>query len=68
MVHTCCILYNILFDIKKIDFNPIFNEMDAYRALLQSDQARGHHEPVVDRNTIEGSELREKLIEYTIFK
>jgi hypothetical protein len=49
VVHACYILNIIVVDIKEIDFNSVFNEMDACRALLQSDRARGHHEPVVDR-------------------
>jgi hypothetical protein len=47
VVHACCILYNILVHIKEIDFDSIFNEMDARTALMQRDQAHARHEPVV---------------------
>ena len=68
IVYVSCILYNILVDIKEIDVDPFFNKMDARRALKQRNQAHGCHEPVVDRNTIEGSKLQDKLLKYNVFQ
>jgi hypothetical protein len=68
VVHACSILYNILIDIKEVDFDLVFNEMDAHRALTEHDQARDCHEPLVYRSTIESSELQEKLLKYIVFQ
>lgn len=64
VIHTCCILYNILVDFKEVNFESVFTEVDVLNATLARDQLAYDQEPLVDCMHIEGSAFRDVLCRY----